>query len=1271
MQLYPLFYILSYNLKNHIMRKLISTALLLIFLFCFGFSQKSTIIKLNSEKNEFKVTALKSTSFNIQSSLAELNLIPISGKDGNFMNLEASGLLKIYKEGAPNIPVISRLIEIPQGAEFAYRIVSFDEEIIKLSDYGITDKIHPALASQSKSEDDVPFVFDHKIYQTDDYTNNEIVYFEESGQLRSVRLGRLEVRPVQYNPVQNTLRILNNLVIEISFKNADLSATENLKRKYSSPYFNNMVSNLVINPSNTKELITQAPTHMVIVSDRMFESQLQPFIAWKIKKGFEITIGYTDEIGSDNASIKTWLQNIYEGDNPMSFVLFVGDIQQIPEWNTNEHTDLRYCEYTGDNLPEVYYGRFSAQNTDQLQPQIDKTLMYEQYTMSDPSYLEHVFLVAGDDSGHEMTWGNGQIWYGDNYYFNESNNVFSHTFLQPLNNSAISDSIIDNMNRGLSFANYTAHCSPSGWATPSFSTSDVYNLTNSEKYGLWIGNCCSSVEFHQDECFGEAALRKEDGGAIGDIGGSNSTYWDEDYWWGVGLTSSIVAEPSYEESGRGAYDGIWHTLDNESGDISTWYPAQGQINMVGNLAVEASTSSRKQYYWEIYHLMGDPSVTNYIGMPEVMTVTPSPSTLMLGMTSLDISSAPYAYVALSQDGELIAAAMSDDSGNATLNFASDAIMVGDADLVVTCQNKVPYIGTIGVSPADEPYVVLNSYTTDIDPDFGSTVSLNVTLENVAELGSGYNAGNVTAQLSITDDYVSVIDGSETFGTINAGETSEINAAFQISIADDVPDQYAFSFDLEITGDDAKYDWPATLNMTANAPELSVGNMSITNDDDENGVLDPGESAVLTITANNNGHADATNVLSTLYGNSPYFTVMDNYQTVSVSAEGTTDIHFNVSASDNAPEGTTVNMTCELVQGVYQADNEDVLVIGQPTEVIVDNGTQSSNYYPFYSYYENNRSQILYLGSELGAGELNIQEIAFDFTNTDSEITSLTDLQINVLETSLTSLGSSYVDMSSAVNILTEASYSMPQTNGWYSFDVTDFTFDASQNLIIEIIWGDNGNYGANNDYYTLNSSSTSFTSVVYGYHDTETPPNYDGNTDVRPNITFFVEGEEPGESFNIMFTVVDENSTPMTDASVMVGTYNQEVDENGQAMFELLADDYYYSVNASNFAAHENILFTVSEDDEITVMMYPLSVDQISENIKIYPNPNTGNFFVNLSNLNEDANLFVYDIRGHAVYEQSLVNEINEIKLSNLSGGIYFLIVKTKDSHYSSKLIIK
>jgi len=31
----------------------------------------------------------------------------------------------------------------------------------------------------------------------------------------------------------------------------------------------------------------------------------------------------------------------------------------------------------------------------------------------------------------------------------------------------------------------------------------------------------------------------------------------------------------------------------------------------GNMAVMASSSSRKEYYWQVYHLFGDPSLPTY------------------------------------------------------------------------------------------------------------------------------------------------------------------------------------------------------------------------------------------------------------------------------------------------------------------------------------------------------------------------------------------------------------------------------------------------------------------------------------------------------------------------------------------------------------------------------------------------------------------------------------------------------------------------------------
>ncbi|RLD48144.1 MAG: hypothetical protein DRI94_12970, partial [Bacteroidetes bacterium] len=104
--------------------------------FSVGFSQKSTEIKLKANKTDFQVSTLKSTGFTVKSTISELTLNPVAFKEGNFMTLENQSLIKIYDEGMPNIPVISKLIEIPQGAKVELVVKSYDEEIIKLSDYG-------------------------------------------------------------------------------------------------------------------------------------------------------------------------------------------------------------------------------------------------------------------------------------------------------------------------------------------------------------------------------------------------------------------------------------------------------------------------------------------------------------------------------------------------------------------------------------------------------------------------------------------------------------------------------------------------------------------------------------------------------------------------------------------------------------------------------------------------------------------------------------------------------------------------------------------------------------------------------------------------------------------------------------------------------------------------------------------------------------------------------------------------------------------------------
>ena len=59
--------------------------------------------------------------------------------------------------------------------------------------------------------------------------------------------------------------------------------------------------------------------------------------------------------------------------------------------------------------------------------------------------------------------------------------------------SSSEQQIIDQISKGVGYGNYTAHCSPEGWAEPAFLVNDVSDLANQNQYGLLIGNCCNSM----------------------------------------------------------------------------------------------------------------------------------------------------------------------------------------------------------------------------------------------------------------------------------------------------------------------------------------------------------------------------------------------------------------------------------------------------------------------------------------------------------------------------------------------------------------------------------------------------------------------------------------------------------------------------------------------------------------------------------------------------------------------------------------------------------
>jgi len=632
-----------------------------------------------------------------------LQVEEVSLPQGVFSMVSMNGYARSNNPGAPQLPQLAKLIQVPVCDSVVVTVVNALYKEYDAAILGINHPLYPSQPSVSKTEQNPPFIYNQSIYTTNAFYALPLVSVEKSGIRRSVALANVYVSPVQYNPVTNRIRIYTKIDVEFTFVNTNMMMTQKLE-KYASPMFE-LDAGMVINKMQNaaKNEYMGAPIKYLIIANNMFSgnTDLETFMNWKRRLGYKVEVAYYAS-NTITTTIKNFIQSKYDNataaDPAPTFLLLLGDVAQLPAFDSqftsssadNDHvTDLYYATLSGnDNIPDCYYGRLSATNSTQLSNQIAKIMMYEQYTMPDPSYLGNAVLIAGTDgNGFSPTHADGQVNYIYNNYINTSSTThnFTTVYKHNYNCSSQAATIRSEINAGVSIANYTAHGSSSGWADPAFTTSYVSSMTNTGKYGLLIGNCCLSGKFDDSECFGESLLRAANKGAMGYIGASNSSYWDEDVYWAVGVRSSINANMSYDASKLGTYDKWFHTHGEA---YTNWVSTIGGIIQGGNLSVQSSSSSRKLYYWEIYHCFGDPSVRVYMGIPNTMTVNADDITV--GESQYTVTAVPYAYVALKKNTtEFVAAAFANASGVATLSLPGN-LEAGTYELVVLAQNYVWY-----------------------------------------------------------------------------------------------------------------------------------------------------------------------------------------------------------------------------------------------------------------------------------------------------------------------------------------------------------------------------------------------------------------------------------------------------------------------------------------------------------------------------------------------------------------------------------------------------
>ena len=776
-------------------------------------SSKITMTQ-SSKSNDAIVVSEKADAIVINFQLNDLDLVQVRTNDTESFVVKSHKAANILISGEPDLFYLTRSIIIPDVGSSNIEIIPGNYKEVE------NIEIAPSKGNllRSVNPDDVPYV-KGPVYEKDAFYPQELAYLRDPYILRDMRGQSIDVFPVQYNPVTKTLRIYSDVKVIVTFNQGsgvnELHRTKQANRIETE--FSNIYENLFINYDKTRYTPLGEEGELLIICYDDFIESMRPFVNWKRTIGRKTTIVPKSTAGTTAAAIKTYIANYYNHpDNNLAYVLLVGDAAQIPSnIVSGDDSDNAYGYILGnDSYNEVFIGRFSAENTTHVQTQVARMIHYERDLTTTDTWLKNGIGVAkneGAGQGH-----NGEADYVHMDFIRDTLLNYTYTTVHreydggvPGLTNTTAAMISQRINEGASIINYCNHGSVTGWSVANYSSSHVNALTNVGKLPFIWSVACVNGNFVNYTCFAETWLRASSNGQpTGAIGTMMSTI---NQAWTPPMTGQdemvTILSESYQNNIKRTFGGL---------------SINGSMKM---LDVHGSSGKETHDTWTLF---GDPTLMVRTDTPQEMIISHNP-TLFLGSSSF--------VVTCNTNGALVSMSYLDnnntvnigtaivENGSATVTFNSPIVTPVDLTVAVTAYNKVTYTNSISAVPADEPYVILDSYNTTVSPDFGTSVGLNIALKNISEVP--YTASNVNAILTTENQYVNITDSTLSAGTITPDQTLQFSQAYSFDIADNIPDQTNIVFTITITGSygGESYEWAQNFVVVANAL-FTIGSISI-------------------------------------------------------------------------------------------------------------------------------------------------------------------------------------------------------------------------------------------------------------------------------------------------------------------------------------------------------------------------------------------------------------------------------------------------------------
>lgn len=499
-------------------------------------------------KTTFQVLSDKSYETIVDIKVGEIKQINVATPLGEATKVMLEQGTQLLQKGAPDLPKLSFSLSIPNDKNSSIEILESSYTDLP----GI--KIAPSKGKiyRNESPATISFTYGEEFHKNEFYPKH-LAVSQMPYILRDFRGQAFHVNPIQYNPITQILRVYHHLKLKISYHGkSNLNVLDinekpiTIVQEYDDIYKNHFLN---YKSSATRYTALTQQGSMLILCPANYLPEIEPYMKWKEMKGINCYMVNTDTItGGVNESTIRNVVNYFYSQHQIAYLMLVGDHPNIPTRNGDGlqfpdllgPSDNAYAYQLGnDHYPEFIVGRFSGESKQDIEVQVNRTLLYEKTPNTTSNWVQTQIGIAsnqgpGDDFQMDyehirnvMDSNKNQYSYLQNFELYDGSQGGSDAVGNPT-----ATDLVSILNDGAGLLNYCGHGSNDAITTTGFSIFDVDNMTNTTgKWPFMFVTACLNGNFVQNTCLAEFLLRARDAnmnpkGAIATLMSTILQSWD-------------------------------------------------------------------------------------------------------------------------------------------------------------------------------------------------------------------------------------------------------------------------------------------------------------------------------------------------------------------------------------------------------------------------------------------------------------------------------------------------------------------------------------------------------------------------------------------------------------------------------------------------------------------------------------------------------------------------------------------------------------------------